>query len=66
MSGPGPYGPGRRSEPHEVPGGRRETPFGPDISWPNGFRQLDPEARRLLESGYGTEKRVRRSRLASR
>ena len=54
MSGPGPYGPGRRSEPHEVPGGRRETPFGPDISWPNGFRQLDTEARRLLESGYGS------------
>jgi len=27
--------------------------FGPDISWPNGFRQLDSEARRLLESGYG-------------
>jgi hypothetical protein len=54
MSGPGPYGPGRRSEPHEVPGGRREAPFGPDISWPNGFRQLDPDARRLLESGYGT------------
>ena len=54
MSGPGPYGPGRRSEPHVVPGGRREMPFGPDISWPNGFRQLDSEARRLLESGYGT------------
>ena len=29
-------------------------PFGPDISWPNGFRQLDPESRRLLESGYGS------------
>jgi hypothetical protein len=54
MSGPGPYGPGRHSEPNEVPGGRRETPFGPDISWPNGFRQLNSEARRLLESGYGT------------
>ena len=54
MSGPGPYGPGRRSEPREVPGGRREVPFGPDISWPNGFRQLDQEARRLLESGYST------------
>jgi len=53
IGGPGPYGPGRRSEPHEVPGGRRQTPFGPDISWPNGFRQLDSEARRLLESGYG-------------
>ncbi len=53
MSGPGPYGPGRRSEPHEVPGGRREASFGPDLSWPNGFRQLDPESQRLLESGYG-------------
>src|SRR5260370_21722020 len=53
MSGPGPYGPGRRSEPREVRGGRREAPFGPDVSWPNGFRQLDPESRRLLESGYG-------------
>ncbi|MGH3284779.1 MAG: hypothetical protein ACRDPD_08875, partial [Streptosporangiaceae bacterium] len=53
MSGPGPYGPGRRNEPREVPGGRREVPFGPDVSWPNGFRQLDPESRRLLESGYG-------------
>ena len=54
MSGSGPYGPGRHSEPHEVPGGRREAAFGPDISWPNGFRELDSEARRLLESGYGT------------
>src|SRR5580692_3082722 len=53
MSGPGPYGPGRRSEPREVPGGRREVPFGPDVSWPNGFQQMDPESRRLLESGYG-------------
>ena len=53
MSRPDPYGPGRRSEPREVPGGRREVPFGPDVSWPNGFRQLDPESRRLLESGYG-------------
>jgi hypothetical protein len=30
------------------------VPFGPEISWPNGFRQLDPESRRLLESGYGS------------
>jgi hypothetical protein len=29
------------------------VPFGPDVSWPNGFRQLDQESRRLLESGYG-------------
>ena len=28
-------------------------PFGPEVSWPNGFRQLDSESRRLLESGYG-------------
>ena len=53
MSAPGPHGPGRHSEPHEVPGGRREAQYGPDISWPNGFRQLDPESRRVLESGYG-------------
>jgi hypothetical protein len=53
-SGPGPYGPGPYDEPHEGPGGRREAPFGPEISWPNGFRRLDAESRRLLESGYGT------------
>ncbi len=29
-------------------------PFGPNISWPNGFRRLDTESRRLLEAGYGT------------
>jgi hypothetical protein len=29
-------------------------PFGPDISWPNGFRRLDTDSRRLLESGYGS------------
>jgi hypothetical protein len=28
--------------------------FGPEISWPNGFRKLDSESRRLLESGYGS------------
>jgi hypothetical protein len=28
-------------------------PFGPEISWPNGFRQIDSDSRRLLESGYG-------------
>jgi hypothetical protein len=53
MSGPGPYGPGRRSEPREAQGRRREPQYGPDISWPNGFRQLDDQSRRLLESGYG-------------
>jgi len=30
------------------------VPFGPDISWPYGFRQLDPESREVLESAYGT------------
>ena len=29
-------------------------PFGPEISWPYGFRQLDPESREVLESAYGT------------
>jgi hypothetical protein len=29
------------------------VPFGPNISWPNGFRRLDAESRRLLEAGYG-------------
>ena len=29
-------------------------PFGPEISWPYGFRQLDPESREMLESAYGT------------
>ena len=28
-------------------------PFGPEISWPYGFRQLDPESREVLESAYG-------------
>src|SRR5580704_13868298 len=51
-SGPGPYGAGRRGDPHEGTGGRREMPFGPAISWPNGFRQIDSDSRRLLESGY--------------
>jgi hypothetical protein len=53
LNSAGPYGPGRRGEPHEGRGERRDVPFGPDISWPNGFRQIDPEARYLLESGYG-------------
>ena len=29
-------------------------PFGPEISWPQGFRQLDPQSREVLESAYGT------------
>jgi hypothetical protein len=30
------------------------VPFGPEISWPYGFRQLDPQSREVLESAYGT------------
>jgi hypothetical protein len=30
------------------------VPFGPEISWPQGFRQLDPQSRDVLESAYGT------------
>ena len=52
-SGPGPYRPGGRGDPYDGSGGRREPPYGPSISWPNGFRQLDPESQRLLDSGYG-------------
>src|SRR6185295_11584121 len=39
----GRYGSGARSEPQDPLGsGRREAPFGPEISWPYGFRKLDP------------------------
>ncbi len=31
-----------------------KVPFGPEISWPYGFRQMDPEAKELLESAYRT------------
>src|SRR5882672_2654396 len=49
------FGSGARGEPQDVPGaGRREAPFGPEISWPYGFRPLDPESREVLESAYGT------------
>ena len=34
--------------------GSRRVPFGPDIAWPYGFRQLDAESREVLESAYGT------------
>src|SRR3974390_2198515 len=51
-SGPGSYGEVRRGDLREGPAGRREVPFGPEVSWPNGFRRLDAESRRLLESGY--------------
>jgi hypothetical protein len=30
----------------------RQVPFGPEISWPYGFRQMDPESRDLIESAY--------------
>ena len=29
-------------------------PYGPEISWPYGFRQIDDESREVLESAYGT------------
>src|SRR6201989_2809987 len=46
---------GARGEPRDGAGpGRRDVPFGPEISWPYGFRQLDPESREVLESAYGT------------
>src|SRR4249919_568852 len=51
----GRYGSGARSEPQDALGsGRREAPFGPEVSWPYGFRKLDPESREVLESAYGT------------
>src|SRR5258708_34717112 len=51
----GRYGSGARNEPQDGRGsGRREAPFGPEISWPYGFRKLDPESREVLESAYGT------------
>ncbi len=55
MGNPVHFGSGSRGEPHEVPGAaRREAPFGPEVSWPYGFRPLDPESREVLESAYGT------------
>jgi hypothetical protein len=50
-SSPARFGP-PGGDPHDGPGGRREAPFGPEISWPYGFRQMDPESRDLLESAY--------------
>src|SRR6266704_2368279 len=51
----GRYGSGARSGPQDALGsGRREAPFGPEISWPYGFRPLDAESRDVLESSYGT------------
>jgi hypothetical protein len=55
MGNQGRYGSGARSEPQDDRGsGRRDAPFGPEISWPYGFRQLDAESRDVLESAYGT------------
>ena len=51
MSRPARSGP-LGGDPHDGPGGRREVPFGPEISWPHGFRQMDPESRDLIESAY--------------
>jgi hypothetical protein len=53
MSSPARSGP-LGGDPHDGPGGRREAPFGPEISWPYGFRQMDSESRDLIESAYGT------------
>ena len=53
-SSPVRYGSGPGSDPHDGSGGRREVPFGPEISWPYGFRQMDSESREVLESAYGT------------
>ena len=54
MSSPVRYGSGPGSDPHEGPGGRQEVPFGPEISWPYGFRPMDTGSREELESAYGT------------
>jgi hypothetical protein len=54
-SGPVQYGSGPRNDPQQDAGRRREVPFGPEISWPRGFRQLDQESRDVLESAYGPE-----------
>jgi hypothetical protein len=56
---PARYGSGARSEPQDVPGnsgaGRRDAQYGPEISWPYGFRPLDSESREVLESAYGPD-----------
>ncbi len=54
IGGPAHYGSGPRSDPHEGPTGRRDIPYGPELSWPSGFRPLDAETRDVLEAGYGT------------
>jgi hypothetical protein len=57
MGNPARFGSEPRSEPQHTPGsqgGRREAPYGPEVSWPYGFRPLDDESREVLESAYGT------------
>jgi hypothetical protein len=48
----GTYGQGPRSDPPQGAAGWQQVPFGPEISWPGGFRPLDPQTREILESGY--------------
>ena len=54
IGGPAHYGSGPRSDPHQAPAGRRDIPYGPELSWPSGFRPLDAQTRDVLEAGYGT------------
>jgi len=56
MGSQGRFGPGARGESHDVPGGsgRRQASYGPEISWPYGFRPPDAESREVFESAYGT------------
>ncbi len=54
-SGPVQHGPWPGSEPQQDAGRRRDVPFGPEISWPNGFRQIDQRTRDVFESAYGPE-----------
>src|SRR5437868_12979864 len=46
------YGPGPGGGDPRDDGGRRDVPFGPEISWPHGFRPLDTQSREVLESAY--------------
>jgi hypothetical protein len=54
MGNPARFGSGARGEPQDVPGAGHQASFGPEISWPYGFRPLDPESREVFESAYGT------------
>ena len=54
MGNQGGFGSGR-GEPRDVPGaGRREASYGPEISWPYGFRPPDRESREVFDTAYGT------------